>query len=342
MARFAISPEGAAAMRALGKRLSDTASSLQESNAALEAKVSAAGDGLGVYESQILELIHQGQGALNSNLDSIRRLSQKAAQKALEIEQLAIFPTNAGASVGQRTGLVSKGDGAAGGGGPGGGGGDPQGLAPTGNSPRSLSRSAFSFQQDSDGNFVYDSPMEMNDHLYKTQGTAYSNIQGTCGLCSCANVMILSGVASSEKSMVDHAMGKGLCSFDKSDAGASGGTSYLDRQKILGDMGIRSHLEMVEFDGDTASQGTLDRIARSVFEGRGVIVSVDAGHFYQDARYLGGGHAVTVTSVKRSPAGDLLGFYICDSNQGTVYVTRDRLQRSLRATPINVTDSIIR
>lgn len=54
MARYAISAEGAASMRALAKQLYTEANSILESSATLEAKVSAVGGGLGIYEAEIL------------------------------------------------------------------------------------------------------------------------------------------------------------------------------------------------------------------------------------------------------------------------------------------------
>ena len=49
MARYAISTEGAASMRALAKQLYTEANAILESSSVLEAKVSAVGNGLGIY-----------------------------------------------------------------------------------------------------------------------------------------------------------------------------------------------------------------------------------------------------------------------------------------------------
>lgn len=97
MARYAISAEGAAAMRALAKQLYTEANAILEASAALEAKVSAVGDGLGIYETEILGLIQQVKNALKTNRDDILNLAQRVLQKADEIEALVgIIPLDLG------------------------------------------------------------------------------------------------------------------------------------------------------------------------------------------------------------------------------------------------------
>ena len=58
MARYAISAEGAASMRALAKQLYTEVNSILESSAVLETKIVAAGECLGIYESEILGIVH--------------------------------------------------------------------------------------------------------------------------------------------------------------------------------------------------------------------------------------------------------------------------------------------
>ena len=91
MARYAISAEGAAAMRDLAKQLYTEANAILEASAALEAKVSAVGDGLGIYETEILGLIQQVKNALKTNRDDILDLAQRILQKANEIDSLALL-----------------------------------------------------------------------------------------------------------------------------------------------------------------------------------------------------------------------------------------------------------
>ena len=88
MARYAISAEGAASMRALAKQLYTEANAILESSSVLEAKVSAVGNGLGIYESEILSIIQQGRNTLKTNRDDILDLAQRVLQKADEIDEL--------------------------------------------------------------------------------------------------------------------------------------------------------------------------------------------------------------------------------------------------------------
>lgn len=88
MARYAISAEGAASMRALAKQLYTEANSILESSATLEAKVSAVGGGLGIYEAEILGIVQQSRNTLKVNRDDILDLAQRVLQKADEIDEL--------------------------------------------------------------------------------------------------------------------------------------------------------------------------------------------------------------------------------------------------------------
>ena len=133
-------------------------------------------------------------------------------------------------------------------------------------------------------------------------------------MVSCENVLRMAGLEEvTEQDIVDYAANtenpygtkERLCVTD-STPGANGGTNCLDRQVILNDFGVSSGIEYQ----------SVDTIAKAVESGRGVIISVDAGKFYDRPEYNGGGHAVTVTSVRRGPDGELQGFYICDSNSG--------------------------
>ena len=88
MARYAICAEGAASMRALAKQLYTEANAILESSTVLEAKISAVGDGLVIYESEILGIVQQGRNTLQSNREDILNLAQRVLQKADEIEEL--------------------------------------------------------------------------------------------------------------------------------------------------------------------------------------------------------------------------------------------------------------
>lgn len=88
MARYAISAEGVASMRALAGQLYAEANAILEASTILERKVTAVGDGLGIYESEILGIIQQGRNTLKVNRDDILDLAQRVLQKADEIEEL--------------------------------------------------------------------------------------------------------------------------------------------------------------------------------------------------------------------------------------------------------------
>ena len=343
MARYAISAEGAASMRALAKQLYTEANAILESSATLEAKVSAVGDGLGIYESEILGIVQQSRNTLKANRDEILDLAQRVLQKADEIDELVSLSWG-GAAV-ATAGLVAGTAGSLS--------NSADGLAPTRTTPRDLAASQFGFTKDSDGNMVYDSPNEMNQYLYKTQGSADSNFQGTCGLCSCANILRLSGVNASEAEMIAYAsqtrdpnsFNGMLCATGYSDPGLNGGTSPKSRQQILDHFGIDSGIFPIAHDSDgSIADSNLSQIADHVSAGRGVILSVHADVLWNDAAFgIDDYHAVTVTSVKKNSAGDVLGFYICDSaNGGTTYYPAEKVKRALTGSPMNVTYPIIR
>lgn len=342
MARYAISAEGAASMRALAKQLYIEANAILESSTTLETKISAVGDGLGIFETEILGIIQQGRNTLKANRDDILDLAQRVLQKADEIDMLAL---SLGGTAVATAGLVARTAGGLS--------NNAGGLAPTRTTPRDLVASQFGFTKDSDGNMVYDSPTEMNQYLYKTQGSADSNFQGTCGLCSCANILRLSGVNASEAEMIAYAaqtrdpnsFNGMLCATGYSDPGLNGGTSPKSRQQILDHFGIDSGIFPIAHESDgSIADGNLSQIADHVSAGRGVILSVHADVLWNDAAFgVDDYHAVTVTSVKKNSVGDVLGFYICDSaNDGTTYYSADKVKRALTGSPMNVTYPIIR
>lgn len=123
----------------------------------------------------------------------------------------------------------------------------------------------------------------------------------------------------------------------------SGNTTFLQRQQILEHFGVSSVIREVKLDkNDNVSMDTINDLADWVSEGKGVIISVEGGSFYDDLRYNGMGHAVTVTSVKKDKNGRVCGFYIADSNTGTSYYPEGRIRDAMRNVGINVTSQIIR
>ena len=267
MARYAISAEGAASMRALAKQLYTEVNSILESSTVLETKIVAAGECLGIYESEILGIVQQGRNTLNASRENILNLAQRILQKADEIDELVSL--NWGGTAAATAGVVAGTAGCLSNG--------AVSLAPTRTSPRDLAASQFGFSKDSEGNMVYDSPNEMNQYLYKTQGSANSSFQGTCGLCSCANILRLSGVNASEADMIAYASQTKdpnsfcgmLCATGYSDPGMNGGTSPKSRQQILDHFGIDSGIFPIAHEADgSISESNLSQIADHVSAGR--------------------------------------------------------------------------
>lgn len=216
-------------------------------------------------------------------------------------------------------------------------------LAPTRSLPRDLPATEFGFTDDGNGNLTYDSPQEMAQYLYSSQGSADPRYQGTCGLCSCANVLRLSGVNYGEGDVLNYAKNQaGLIEFDPNNPDASGGTSPQSRREILEHFGISSGVFPVKMEHGIASQETIIQIANSVADGRGVILSVHADYLYYGRSMGDDYHAVTVSSVVKNSNGDISGFYIADSNIGTKYYTSQQIQNALTGNAMNVTYSHIR
>jgi hypothetical protein len=210
------------------------------------------------------------------------------------------------------------------------------------NSPRSLSQTRQGWHMHSNNSsVVFNTPIETGHMLDANQGKVRKFL-GTCGLVSCVNVLRMAGMNISEADIVSYASSHRnaadedyLCTVNSS-PGDNGGTHQFDRQEILEHFGLQS-------ESRTAN---IQNISDAVREGRGVIISVDAGRFWDNPRYNGGGHAVTVTSVQMDNNSQIEGFYICDSGtQGrdeARYVTAEHLQNSLNShVNMNVT-SIIR
>ena len=209
--------------------------------------------------------------------------------------------------------------------------------------PRELTHTQYGYTVDSEGNLVYDHPEETEKYLYRKQGSAYPNeYGGTCGLCTCANMLRLAGVNYDEKAMVDYAVANGLCRTG-STYGANGGTSPASRCKILNHFGLKSSLIDVEANSSgKVTQKTMDDIANYVSDGRGVNIAVKAGVLYNNSR-ITDTHSIVVTSVKKSADGKILGYFVCDSNENKPsYYSADVIQKALCVKPMVVTDSPIR
>lgn len=216
-------------------------------------------------------------------------------------------------------------------------------LAPTRSAPRDLPVTEFGFTDDGNGNFVYDSPLEMSQYLYASQGSADPDYRGTCGLCSCVNILRLSGVNYGEKEVLDYAKTqRGLIEYDPRNPDASGGTSPQSRREVLEHFGISSGVFPVKMSHGVATQETIEEITNHVADGRGVILSVHADYLYYGRSMDDDYHAVTVSSVVKNANGGISGFYIADSNIGTKYYTVQQIQNALTGNAMNVTYSHIR
>lgn len=186
---------------------------------------------------------------------------------------------------------------------------------------------------------VYNTPEETGMALDSHQGKASFSLPflGTCGLVSCVNILRLAGLTEiTEEEIVEFAVQYKMCEASL-EPSSNGGTNFLHRQCILRCYGVDSEL----------APASIPNIARFVADGRGVIVSVDAGELWEDPQYLNGLHAITVTSVKTDLDGTILGFYICDSGRGqdadsSRFIDVDHMSRALSQIPINVTSAIIR
>lgn len=108
MARYAISAEGAASMRALAKQLYTEANAILEASSVLEANVAAVGDGLGIYESEIISIIQQCRNTLKSSRDDVLDLAERILQKADEIDELIALSLCGVAAGVVATGMLDK------------------------------------------------------------------------------------------------------------------------------------------------------------------------------------------------------------------------------------------
>lgn len=217
---------------------------------------------------------------------------------------------------------------------------------------RSLSKTTQGWEKDGEGNLTYNSPIETGQKLDFHQGKV-ENFGGTCGLCSCENVLRMAGVSVSEADIVRYASttyedannsfvasltGRTLCRTGSAPS-SNGGTSAKARKKILEHFGVPSY---------TATQ-SIETIADAVSTGHGVIASVHAERLYFKRRPIHADlHAITITSVKKDNTGSILGFYVCDSNAfalggtGATYYTAEEIEEALSERECNITSTIIR
>ncbi len=194
------------------------------------------------------------------------------------------------------------------------------------------------WNKDSDGMDVYNTPVETGKKLDNNQGKVQGFL-GTCGIVSCVNVLRLAGlVDASEEQVLAVARKKGLCTKLFASKYSKGGTTAKQRMEILNAFGLESELR----------ECTVDKIADSISEGRGVIISVYASRlWWPTPTDPNATHAITVTSVKKNKHCDVVGFYVCDSGRhmdsdSSQYYSVDDMEFALTGRKMNVTKNIIR
>ena len=103
-------------------------------------------------------------------------------------------------------------------------------------------------------------------------------------------------------------------------AADTGASNPDERKQVLTRYGIDSEVE----------EASLDRIARRLSEGRGVITSHDSALLYEDGS--DGGHAVTVTGIEYGADGKPETVIVADTGNGNCHsrVPAERFARSLR------------
>lgn len=354
--KYAVNDEGVRALKEMSQKIIECAESIKNSADELSSVADENSAVLGPHQESISSILQEIREAEQISAEPIAVISEtlknisEKYQAIIDDDPFAVMTESqekecligAGAQANQTSCNIEGGKGP--------GVQDAFGMKPDRSEPRNLSASQYGFTDDGEGNQVYDSPDVIGQYLYASQGSAYTNIQGTCGLCSCANVLRLAGVNLGEKDMIDYAMetkSKGipfsrLCTFSPTSASASGGTSPRARKKILEHFGVPSETVPVEMKDGMATQAAIDTIAEHVAQGKGVIISVHAGVLYGGASIKGDYHAVTVVSVTKNKYGDVAGFHICDSNRGTVFIPAVRLQSALTGNDMNVTKTHIR
>lgn len=88
MAVYGISKEGANALKQLATDMSNLNNDIQECGKKLTAKISGLGEGLGIYESQILELVAGVNQTQEKGRESIELLTSKVEKMADDVEAM--------------------------------------------------------------------------------------------------------------------------------------------------------------------------------------------------------------------------------------------------------------
>ena len=177
---------------------------------------------------------------------------------------------------------------------------------------------------DPNGNKVvdYGQASSWANYLDHSQGDNDKGYKYDCGLVSCENVLIETGVLAKrssttivkgidqeESAVVDYAAANKLCITSNSNHYYDGGTYGSWQAQILAHFGVSA----------TDQFTTLDGIASAIKNNECVIAEVDAYKLWGMADPDGyPDHAITVTGVDYSltNSSQIDGFYICDSGRG--------------------------
>lgn len=207
--------------------------------------------------------------------------------------------------------------------------------------PNALSQTRYGFQEITFKGHkmtVYDDPIGTNSQLIQQQGRSYYDMDGTCGLCQCANLLTMAGILMTENEIISRAMLGStemvyIMDLFSADRGDRGATSANIRQEFL----ERQGLPITNIPISTDSSRTMRQLANAVATGHGVIVSVEVSRFWGTSQI--GGHAISLLSV----TSDGSTFIYNDTGRGVMgTISAQHLYESLTGAPANVTTNIIR
>lgn len=135
---------------------------------------------------------------------------------------------------------------------------------------------------------------------------------GNCGVQSTAQLIYLAtGKHPSEVEILKKAIHDGLAETGRAGHPEEwGGTTTVDRQKILLEYGVKSDIVKT----------TRQALSQALRDGKPVIVSADAGLLWSDTRFLGSGHAVVVTGGSFDDTGKLQTVTVNDTGLGQRHV----------------------
>lgn len=88
MAKYGISKEGADSLKQLATDMSTLNNDIQECGRKLTSKVSSLGEGLGLYEDQILDLVANINRTQEKGRESVELLTNKVKKMAADVEAM--------------------------------------------------------------------------------------------------------------------------------------------------------------------------------------------------------------------------------------------------------------